>query len=241
MKATTQVVARGVEGCNAEFDVGERFLKAMGKQIKYIGINTQSKSQYKADGIVSLYGVDNMEVLLLETSGHFKNDDQTKISFDHHKALYGTLAMLKCVSDTYKFGSMKTFQKIKIFFLQAANNELLLWSLRFEPDGPLCELWLERSLTIDHQFDKKEFLKETVINIQNLKDEHYSQLKSLRFVTNTRLNLLTTASMLPATSDHLGSHPRKPIYGIYEHCWKGSSQLKMSLKPKKLTMFQLNI
>lgn len=39
------------------------------------------------------------------------------------------------------------------------DNELLLWSLRFEPDGPLCELWLERSLTIDHQFDKKvEFL-----------------------------------------------------------------------------------
>lgn len=31
MKATTQVVARGVEGCNAEFDVGERFLKSMGK------------------------------------------------------------------------------------------------------------------------------------------------------------------------------------------------------------------
>ncbi|KAG1055661.1 hypothetical protein G6F43_002404 [Rhizopus delemar] len=222
MKATTQVFARGIENCNAEFDVGERFLKAMGQQIKYIGINTQSKSQYKADGIVSLYGVDNMEVLLLETSGHFKNDDQTKIPFDHHKALYGTLAMLKC----------------------AANNELLLWSLRLEPDGPLCELWLERSLTIHPQFDKKveflpslisffwsvsEFLQETVINIQNLKDEHYSQLKSLRFVTNTRLNLLTIASMLPATSDHLGFHPRKPIYGIYEHCWKGSSQLKMSL------------
>lgn len=48
---------------------------------------------YLADGIVKLYDLCELEVLLLETSSHFGCEDNTKSSFDHHKDLFGDLAV----------------------------------------------------------------------------------------------------------------------------------------------------
>ncbi|KAG0938053.1 hypothetical protein G6F57_009619 [Rhizopus arrhizus] len=48
---------------------------------------------YLADGIVKLYDLCELEVLLLETSSHFGCEDNTKSSFDHHKDLFGGLAV----------------------------------------------------------------------------------------------------------------------------------------------------
>lgn len=66
-------------------------------------IESDESTLYKADDIISLYGFNRVEVLLLETSGHFGSSDNSKNSFDHHKGLFGSLSMLKAIAYTYSF------------------------------------------------------------------------------------------------------------------------------------------
>jgi hypothetical protein len=47
-----------------------------------------------ADGIIKRYG-SPLEILLLEASGCFGSTERSKIAFNHHKGLFGALAMLK--------------------------------------------------------------------------------------------------------------------------------------------------
>lgn len=68
--------------------MGEASLTAMKKQMKDYG----DANPYLADSIVKMYGLYEPEVLL-ETSSHFGCEDKTKSSFDHHKDLFGGLAM----------------------------------------------------------------------------------------------------------------------------------------------------
>ncbi|ORE21199.1 hypothetical protein BCV71DRAFT_241776 [Rhizopus microsporus] len=75
-----------------QFKVGETQLRAI-----------DESTLYKADDIISLYGFNRVEVLLLETSGHFGSSDNSKNSFDHHKGLFGSLSMLKAIAYTYSF------------------------------------------------------------------------------------------------------------------------------------------
>jgi hypothetical protein len=82
-------------------------------------IESDESTLYKADGIMSLYGFNRLEVLLLETSGHFDSSDNSKSSFDHHKGLFGALSMIKAIADNYSFGSLETFKNVKVFlFMQ---------------------------------------------------------------------------------------------------------------------------
>lgn len=78
------------------------------------------KSQYKADGIIKLFKMKEIEILLLETSGSFNNKDKVKINFDHHKGMFGSLAILKTIADEFYFTSADTFKTLKVFFLHAA-------------------------------------------------------------------------------------------------------------------------
>lgn len=83
------------------------------------------KSQYKSDGLVKVSNLKDLEILLLESSGHFSNSDKVKINLDHHKGIYGILAMLKCIADEYSFASVAKFSQVKVFFLHAAGNVLI--------------------------------------------------------------------------------------------------------------------
>lgn len=103
--------------CKAEFEVGETPLIAMEKQLK-----DEDDALYHADGILKLYGLKELEILLLETSSFFGCNSGVKKSFDHHKGLFGALAMLKTIADTFYFGSLDTLSKIKILFVHAAGN-----------------------------------------------------------------------------------------------------------------------
>lgn len=86
------------------------------------------------------------EVLLPETSSRFDSKDFTKINFAHHKGVFGGVAMLKEVADKFEYGSTKTFNKVKFFFIHGANTKKHLWSLHFELNSLFEELWRERSL-----------------------------------------------------------------------------------------------
>jgi hypothetical protein len=89
----------------------------------------KSKSEgYKADGIVRY---DDMEIMIMEACGGFGNMLASKIQFDRHKGLYGCLAMLRCFSLKYKYGSLSTFEKLEILFLHTKGNTMQLWSVQY--------------------------------------------------------------------------------------------------------------
>ncbi|KAG1454542.1 hypothetical protein G6F46_008470 [Rhizopus delemar] len=112
-------------------------------QLKKLELYKEYNYSYLADEIIRLYGLKYLEILLLETSGCFGSTDRPKIAFDHHKGLFGVLAMLRNITDEFSFASMNTFTKCKIFSVRAAGENIYLWSLLFEPEGSMFELWQE--------------------------------------------------------------------------------------------------
>ncbi|KAI8090452.1 hypothetical protein BDF21DRAFT_449543 [Thamnidium elegans] len=121
------------------FKTGQPQLESMSTQLKAVGIIVDDKSCYRTDGLLSFYGTRRIEMLLLEMSGQFGNSDQTKIKFDHHKAMFGLLAMMKIV----------------------AGDGLQLWSLVYQE--VVFDFWQEATLTILPKFeDVDTFLPELV-------------------------------------------------------------------------------
>ncbi|KAL9538744.1 hypothetical protein MBANPS3_010706 [Mucor bainieri] len=192
LKCLAALVRETIDDCIAEFVVGETPLESMKKQL----VEEDESSLYLADGLIKLFGLKEVEIVLLETSSHFGCTDSAKIAFDHHKGMYGTLAMLKSIADAFYLGKAETFAKIKVFFVQAAGRRLYLWSMRYVEEGPAYELWLEDVLNFKEKFEEREemlpravsfwwLLKdlvfETTRDIMLLKDEHSKALKNHRF------------------------------------------------------------
>lgn len=124
LKAIGRAVARDVDNTGAQFKTGETYLKAMTMQLKAMELHKDDKSQYKADGLIILYSIEKLELVLLETSSQFGNTDLSKINYDHHKGLFGCLAMLKTVAEEFYLGSLELFQRIKVFFIHGAGNAI---------------------------------------------------------------------------------------------------------------------
>lgn len=64
--------------CKRYFIQGQPVLQSMGRQLKETCVLVDDKSQYKSDGLMKLFNLKDLELLLLETSGHFKNSDKVK-------------------------------------------------------------------------------------------------------------------------------------------------------------------
>ncbi|RCH90159.1 hypothetical protein CU097_003960 [Rhizopus azygosporus] len=144
------------------FSSGGNPMISMGKQLKAIPLYKDSHT-YLADGILKLYGLKSVEILLLEASGCYGSSNRAKISYDHHKGFFGGIALLKLIADEFPLASSETFSKVKIFFVHGAGEQIHLWILRFESQGPLFELWLEDTLVIrSHISDKLEALSSFV-------------------------------------------------------------------------------
>ncbi|KAG1468126.1 hypothetical protein G6F56_004025 [Rhizopus delemar] len=215
-----------------QFKVGETQLRAMSKKTNESEIESDESTLYKADGIISLYGFNKVEVLLLETSGHFGSRDSSKSSFDHHKGLFGSLSMLKAIADKYSFGSLETFKNVKVFFVHAAEKTVRLWSMRHVPEGPLYELWLEKNYTINPSFDERAeqvpytikfywslkcLIDETAKNLTKLKQEHMKVVSENALTSSLPKDNLSTAincSMLKLTEeeDKSGMFRLGPFY-----------------------------
>lgn len=82
---------------DAEFIVGETPLKAIHGNESFAG-----STCYKADGVVALK--DDFELLLLETSGSYGNDDKPRHGFDHVKGVFGARMMLRSIIMKYYYG-----------------------------------------------------------------------------------------------------------------------------------------
>ncbi|KAI8046957.1 hypothetical protein BDF21DRAFT_428157 [Thamnidium elegans] len=109
----------------------EEELQAMTKQLSCISRKVDHRKIYKADGVIRLHFWYNLEILLLETAGSLAKTDDRKASFDNAKGMFALLAMLNTVADKYHQAICFTFQKIKIYFLQAADKHIRLWSMQY--------------------------------------------------------------------------------------------------------------
>jgi hypothetical protein len=58
----------------------------------------------------------------LETAGSFQNKDERKISFDNIKGMFALLGMMKTVADQYSYASIESFQKLKLYYIQASGK-----------------------------------------------------------------------------------------------------------------------
>ncbi|KAG0754969.1 hypothetical protein G6F57_012931 [Rhizopus arrhizus] len=110
-------------------------IKQYGSAVKETPVFVDEKSQYKSDGLVKISNLKDLEILLLESSGHFSNSD-------------------KCIADEYSFASVAKFSQVKVFFLHAAETKLHMWSMRYQPDG-FFDLWRELCLEIKPLFEDR--------------------------------------------------------------------------------------
>lgn len=177
------------------------------------------RTKHKADGLIRMYGYKRLEILLLETSSYFGSTDQPKSKFDHHKSLFGTLAMLKTIADDYQYGALATFQKIKALFVHATDRIVYLWSMSLASEGTIYEFWLEEFLEIKPDIDDrleaipnflqfywkmKDLSKKASRMVMELKKEHDSTLIEYRFKSSSCLHSLSLAanpSILRLTED----------------------------------------
>lgn len=102
-------------GYDVTFYPGEIELKSMTLQLKDQGI-TDKRLRYNADGTI-LYNNIETEVLLSEVSSAFGENNRAKTSFDHYKAMFGLLMMLRTLARKYKYASFSTFKNLKVHFI----------------------------------------------------------------------------------------------------------------------------
>ncbi|KAL0135930.1 hypothetical protein V8B55DRAFT_1370118, partial [Mucor lusitanicus] len=55
--------------------------------------------------------------MLSKVSSSYGENSKGKTSFDHHKAMFGLLAMTRTVASLYKYGSFETFSRLKLHFV----------------------------------------------------------------------------------------------------------------------------
>ncbi|CAO3625395.1 unnamed protein product [Cunninghamella blakesleeana] len=108
---------------------GEVQLASVTTQLESIGTKHDERYRHNADGVSRINGLMDVELLLLETSGSFSKDDNTKFSFDFHKAMFGLLPIIKTIADKYEYASLASIQKLKVYFLHVSGNVCRYWSL----------------------------------------------------------------------------------------------------------------
>ncbi|KAG2197833.1 hypothetical protein INT47_009714 [Mucor saturninus] len=150
-----------IHNCKAGFQSAQPRLQSMSNQLKANGIFVDDKSCYKTDGLVKLFESEKLELIVVKTSGHFGNTDRVKLKFDHHKGMFGMLAMLKCMAGKFYLTSVEKFSKVKVF-LAGADEQLHLWSISYKEEG-IFDLWREATLNLKPEYDDvDEYLTQLV-------------------------------------------------------------------------------
>ncbi|CAO3703054.1 unnamed protein product [Rhizopus stolonifer] len=137
------------------FIPGEIELAAMTVQLRKMGFKEDKRKIYKADGVICLAELGNLEILVLETAGAFGHDDHTKTTFDNSKGMFALLAMLKTVADHYKYASVEEFRKLKLYFVQPSGKYIRLWSMQYAKHG-LYNFVREKKILLGEDFEERE-------------------------------------------------------------------------------------
>lgn len=133
-----------------------------------------------------------IEILLTEVSSGYGSNEACKISFDHHKAMFGKLAMIQTVAHLCEKASFNTFAKLKIHFLHAHGNSIRHWSMSTRAPG-IYIMTNEQRVNVPVSFSGKDimippficFFKtlaiacgETLSVLKESKQEHKTILRS---------------------------------------------------------------
>ncbi|KAI9488980.1 hypothetical protein BDB00DRAFT_771479 [Zychaea mexicana] len=97
-------------------------------QLKQKGMNDR-RYKYNADGTLRANDLSSSEILLTEVSSGYGSNDASEISFDHYKAMFGMLPMMRTLAQLYDKASFKTFSYVKIHFLHAHGHSIRHWSM----------------------------------------------------------------------------------------------------------------
>ncbi|KAF7722194.1 hypothetical protein EC973_003548 [Apophysomyces ossiformis] len=93
--------------------VGETFLKAMEDMGTSVNYNADDTGYLPRSGL---------EVLLLEVSRSYGTTDRAKHVYDHVKAAYGCIAMLKAILRKYQFAEPALIHDLHVVFLHASGK-----------------------------------------------------------------------------------------------------------------------
>ena len=85
------------KGYSVTFLPGEVELAAITKQLQQSRLK-DDRYHYNADGILLASDFSGHEILLTEVSNGFGSNSNGKSSFDHHKAMFGMLVMLRTLA-----------------------------------------------------------------------------------------------------------------------------------------------
>ncbi|KAI8888099.1 hypothetical protein K501DRAFT_173926 [Backusella circina FSU 941] len=121
-------------------------------QLKSQGI-TDKRLRYNADGTILCNSIAT-EVLLSEVSSAFDESDKGKTSFDHYKAMFGLLMMLRTLARKYKYASFNSFKNLKVHFIHTHNHAIRHWSM-FTLSPGLYLMNKEQKVDIIKDFERK--------------------------------------------------------------------------------------
>ncbi|KAG1046739.1 hypothetical protein G6F43_010788 [Rhizopus delemar] len=154
---------------DAGFFPGEEHLLSMTKQLKQNGQFKDARFCLKADGVIRLQSLSDIEVCVAEISGVYKNTDMTKINLDHHKGMFGVVSMLKTIADEMEYASLDVFQKIKMIREDV---------LTIKPEFKDKEEFLKQAIPFYWSF--KCQLEKLMKAIKDLQESHEKSLKQAR-------------------------------------------------------------
>ncbi|KAG1453616.1 hypothetical protein G6F56_007524 [Rhizopus delemar] len=189
-------------GRSVLFFPGEIEPNAMAMQLQSQGI-TDGRLKYNADGKILVEDL-STEILLSEVSSSFGETSKSKTSFDHHKAMFGLLSMIRTIVSLYKYGSFETFSRLKLHFVHTHDRAIRHWTMSTPAPGVYVMNKEQRVGVID-EFRKKKnntvhfvnftltlavcipilsALEETMGVLDVLKDEHDKKETDRRFGEN---------------------------------------------------------
>ncbi|CAO3609792.1 unnamed protein product [Mucor fragilis] len=106
---------------------GQPALNSMTKQLKIVGLYVDDKNVYKSDGFIKLFDLKEQDVVLVETSGCFTNNQKNN-----------------CIAGDYCCASMDKCMKTNVYFLHTADEHLHLWNVSYHEEDVFA-LWRESS------------------------------------------------------------------------------------------------
>ncbi|KAI9006246.1 hypothetical protein CLU79DRAFT_806658 [Phycomyces nitens] len=111
--------------------------------------------KYNADGTLKANDFAYAEILLTEVSSGYVSNNAGKIIFDHYKAMFGMLAMIRTVALGYNNASFNAFTKLKIHFLHGNGRSIRHWTMSTPAPG-IYIMTKEQRVDVPISFSEKD-------------------------------------------------------------------------------------
>ncbi|KAI9273085.1 hypothetical protein BDA99DRAFT_433040, partial [Phascolomyces articulosus] len=81
-----------------------------------------------ADGIPRVKDLDDIEICILETSNAYDDAGKAKVSFDHYKAMFASLSMIRNTAQKYRYVCYGD-KEMKFYCIHAHGDAIRVWSM----------------------------------------------------------------------------------------------------------------